>query len=106
MYYSPSFYTESDPENGNYREYTYDDAYGKDYYWKNFDGGIYSEREFKARYNELTYYTDQNDEFTDWGYQMGLAAGIAGGCCVIITAAAVITQCVIRRRRRLKELKA
>ena len=68
MYYSPAFYAEFDPKSKNYREYRYDSGYGKDYYWKNFDGGIYSEREFVARYNQLTYYTDSNDGFRDWGY--------------------------------------
>ena len=64
VYYSPAFYAEKDPENNNYREYRYDQNYGKDYYWENYDGGIYSEREFVSRYNALTYYTDNNDDFT------------------------------------------
>ena len=51
VYYSPAFYGEKDPVNKNYREYRYDKEYGKDYYWENYDGGIYSEREFIARYN-------------------------------------------------------
>ena len=51
MYYSPAFYAEKDPDNKNYREYRYDKDYGKDYYWENYDGGIYSERQFIARYN-------------------------------------------------------
>ena len=105
-YYSPDLYVELDPASKNYREYRYDLKYGKDYYWQNYDGGIYSEREFVARYNQLTYYTDSNDELRDWGYQMGLAAGIAGGCCVVITIAIVVSQCLIRRRKRKKEQKA
>ena len=105
-YYSPELYVELDPTSKNYREYRYDLKYGKDYYWQNYDGGIYSEREFIARYNQLSYYTDSNDELRDWGYQMGLAAGIAGGCCVLITIAIVVSQCMIRRRKRKRELKA
>ena len=57
MYYSPKFYAEIDPANLNYKEYRYDSSYGKDYNWKNYDDGIYSERDFKSRYNQLTYYT-------------------------------------------------
>ena len=105
-YYSPELYVELDPESKNYREYRYDLKYGKDYYWSNYDGGIFSEREFVARYNQLTYYTDENDELRDWGYQMALAGGIAGACCVTITIAVVFAQCIIRRRQRRKELKA
>lgn len=67
VYYSPELYVEFDPDNKNYREYTYNDLYGKDYMWKNYDKSIYSEREFIARYDQLTYYTDQNDELRDWG---------------------------------------
>ena len=51
FYYSPTFYAELDPANKNYREYRYEKNYGKDYYWENYDGGIYSERQFIARYN-------------------------------------------------------
>ena len=100
VYYAPEFYAEKDPENQNYREYRYAKAYGKDYYWENYDGGIYSEREFVARYNALTYYTDSNDEITDWGQQMGVAGAIAGVCCVLICAGVICTQCVVRRRKR------
>jgi len=57
VYYSPKFYAEIDPANLNYKEYRYDSSYGKDYNWKNYDDGIYSERDFKSRYNQLTYYT-------------------------------------------------
>ena len=106
VYYSPAFYVELEPDSQNYKEYRYDSKYGKDYYWKNFDGGIYSERVFVARYNQLTYYTDSNDEFTDWGQQMGFAAAIAGVCCVLISVGVILTQCVVRRRNRMKELKA
>ena len=105
-YYSPELYVELDPTSKNYREYRYDLKYGKDYYWQNYDGGIYSEREFVARYNQLSYYTDNNDELRDWGYQMGFVGGIAGGCCVIITIAIVVSQCLIRRRKRKREEKA
>ena len=106
VYYSPTFYAEKDPVNKNYREYRYDKDYGKDYYWENYDGGIYSEREFIARYNQLTYYTDNNDDLTDWGQQMGVAGAIAGGCCILICAGVLCTQCIVRRRKRQKELKA
>ena len=106
VYYSPTFYAELDPVTLNYREYRYNQAYGKDYKWQNYNGGIYSERTFIARYNQLTYYTDKNDDFTDWGYNIGLAAGIAGGCCILICIGTITAQCVVRRRKRMKELKA
>ena len=105
-YYSPQLYVELNPESQNYREYRYDLRYGKDYYWKNYDGDIFSEREFVARYNQLSYYTDSNDELKNWGYQMGTAAAIAGVCCVLITIGIIFTQCIVRRRKRKKELKA
>jgi hypothetical protein len=105
-YQSPKLYVELDPKSQNYREYRYDQQYGKDYYWKNYDGGIFAEREFVARYNQLTYYTDQNDELRNWGYQMGTAFAIAGICCVLITFGIICTQCIVRRRKRKKELKA
>ena len=104
VYYAPKLYAEKDPENKNYREYRYDKNYGKDYYWENYDGGIYSEREFVARYDALTYYTDSNDDLTDWGQQMGVAGAIAGACCVLICTGVLCTQCVVRRRKRAKEL--
>lgn len=106
MYYSPAFYSEYDSDTKNYREYRYDRSYGKDYYWKNYDGGIFSERTFIAKNNQLTYYTDQNDEFTDWGQQLAVAASLAGACCVVISCAVIVTQCVVRRRKRMRELKA
>ena len=95
-----------DPQTKNYKEYRYDTRYGKDYYWENYDGGIYSEREFIARYEQLTYYTDKNDEFTDWGQQMGLAGGLAAACCIVISFGIVFAQCIQRRRKRKAELKA
>ena len=106
VYYSPQFYAQLDPKTKNYKEYRYDTRYGKDYYWENYDGGIYSEREFIARYEQLTYFTDKNDEFTDWGQQMGLAGGLAAACCIIICFAVVCSQCIQRRRKRKAELKA
>ena len=106
VYYSPEFYAEKDPENNNYREYRYSKTYGKDYYWENYDGGIYSERQFVSRYNALSYYTDNNDDLTDWGQQMGVAGAIAGICCVLICFGVICTQCIVRRRKRQKELKA
>ena len=90
-YYSRTYYAELDPKTLNFRSYYYDPVFGKDYFWKNYDEGIYSERDFKAQYSALTYYTDQNDEITDWGYQMGLAGGIAGGCCVLIAIGVIST---------------
>ena len=106
VYYSPQFYAQMDPQTKNYKEYRYDTRYGKDYYWENYDGGIYSEREFIARYEQLTYYTDNNDEFTDWGQQMGLAGGLAATCCILIAFGVVFSQCIQRRRKRKAELKA
>lgn len=94
-----------DPDTKNYREYVYHSAYGKDYYWENYDEGIYSERVFVARYDQLTYYTDKNDEFTDWGYQAGLAVGIAVGCCCLIGMGVAMTSCIQRRRKRKREAK-
>ena len=104
-YYSPELYVEIDPKSQNYREYRYDLKYGKDYYWKNYDGAIFSEREFTARYNQLSYYTDSNDELKEWGMQMGVAAAIAAGCCFTITICIVFAQCIIIRRQRKRELK-
>ena len=51
VYYSSNLYVEKDPVTENYREYTYNSLHGKDYFWKNYDDGIYSERRFEARYN-------------------------------------------------------
>ena len=104
-YYSRSYYSELDPASLNARSYYYDASYGKDYEWKNYDSGIYSERVFKAQYSALTYYTDENDEITDWGYQMGVAGAIAGGCCVLIAVGVISTQCIVKKRKRHLELK-
>ena len=105
VYYSPNLYVEQDPVTLNYREYSYNSLHGKDYFWQNYDGGIYSERRFKAQYQQLEYYTDQNDELKDWGQQMGIAMALAGGCCFIIAFGVIFTQCIVRRRKRQKEAK-
>ena len=105
-YWSPELYVELDPETQNYREYRYDLIYGKDYYWRNYDDGVYSEREFEARYNQINYYTDKQDPVRNWGMKMAIGTGIAAGFCAVISLSIILTQCIIRKRELKKKLNA
>ena len=68
VYYSETIYTEYDPNTENYQEYTYNEAYGKDYFWKNYDNNVYTERQFISKYGEINYYASKDDGLKRWSY--------------------------------------
>ena len=103
FYESEELYADFDPESGNYKEYRYDRRYGRDYYWKLYDDGFYSERKFEARYHEVTYFTDKDDELVYWVTHFGLFCGVSAGICCLIALAVILTQGIGKVRKRKRE---
>ena len=100
-------YTEYEPSSQNYKQYTYDEPYGKSYFWKNYDNGVYTERRFDARTKDVNYYASRDEGLTRWSYQMATLFIISFTCCFIVSVCACCLSCVMsRQKKKMAEKKA
>ena len=97
VYYSESIYTEYDPNTENYQEYTYNEQYGKDYFWKNYDNDVYTERQFISKYGEINYYASKDDGLKRWSYQISTLLALSLTCCIIVSVCACCLSCILKR---------
>ena len=104
IYKSNTMYVSYEPRSENYQAYFYNEALGQqDYHWKNYDNGVYTEKQFREGSGELTYYATQDGSFNNWLQQVSFMFIFALSTCVVVSICFCFAIAVSQRMRKIEQ---